>query len=377
MTEDNPTNREHAVAINNYVEAAVRILLVGLLVVWSFRIVRPFIEPVLWGVIIAIGFYPLHQKLAAILGNREKLSAALLTVLSLAVLLGPVVLLADSTIGGIQTLKENIENGTLSIPPPSEKVAGWPVIGKPIDGLWRQASENMESAMQKFSPFIKKYGKRFLAVFMGLGLTIVQFVISIIIAGVLLVNAKAGGKVAQMLFSRLAGEQGESLAILSNATIRSVVQGLLGIAVIQGILAAVGLVAAGVPAAGFWALMVMFLAIIQIPPLLILGPIIIYVFSIHEITPAVIFMLWSILVSVSDNFLKPFLLGRGVDVPMLVVLLGAIGGMIMSGIIGLFIGPVVLSISYTIFYAWIDHDPNQLRKPAPLTPEPENPAVES
>jgi predicted PurR-regulated permease PerM len=359
---------EHS-SVERYVEAAIRIGLVGLLAVWSFRIIRPFLEPVLWGVIIAVGFYPLHRKLASVLGNRKKLSAAVLTLFSLALLLVPAALLTDSAINGIQTLKGGIESGTLSMPQPSEKVARWPVVGKSIDRFWRQASENMQSAMQKFAPFIKKYGKNLLAAFMSLGLTIVQFVISIVIAGVLLVKADAGGKAAQRLFRRLAGDQGESLAVLAGATIRSVVQGLLGIAVIQGLLAAAGLVAAGVPAAGFWALVVMFLAVIQIPPILVLGPIAVYVFSIHAITPAILFLLWSILVSVSDNILKPFLLGRGVAVPMLVVLLGAIGGMIMSGIIGMFIGPVVLSISYTIFIAWIDNETDRLAQAETPTPE--------
>jgi predicted PurR-regulated permease PerM len=212
---------------------------------------------------------------------------------------------------------------------------------------------------------------------MGVGLTILQFVISIIISGVLLVNAGVGGKAAQAVLSRVAGEQGETLANLAGATIRSVVQGVLGIAVIQAVLAGAGLVAAGVPVAGLWALMVLVLAIVQLPPILVLGPIIVYVFSIHETTPAVIFMLWSILVSLSDTFLKPLLLGRGVEVPMLVILLGAIGGMMMSGIIGLFIGPVVLSISYKIFFSWIQNDPSQLQKPEPVSPEPKNPTPET
>lgn len=369
MTDDNKKYSDLSMNMDKYVEATVRIGLVGLLVVWSFLIVRPFIEPVLWGVIIAIGFYPLHQKLASVLGGRKKLSAALLTFLELAVLIGPVVLLTDSSVSGIQALKGKIENGTLIVPPPSDKVAGWPVIGKTIDGLWRQASENMDKAIHRLSPFIKKYGMKAFAAVMNLGLTFIQFFISILIAGVFLVNAEAGGNVARTFFSRVAGERGENLANLAGATIRSVVQGVLGIAVIQGILAGIGLFAVGVPLAGFWALIVLVLAIVQLPPLLILGPIALYVFSTHEITPAVLFMLWSFLVSVSDSFLKPLLLGRGVDVPMLVILLGAIGGMIMSGIIGLFIGSVVLSISYKIFYAWINNDPHQLQPPAPLTPE--------
>jgi predicted PurR-regulated permease PerM len=369
MTDDSKKHSDPSMGMEKYIEVAARIGLVGLLVVWSLLIIKPFIQPVLWGVIIAIGFYPLHQKLASILGNRKKLSAALLTFFSLAILIGPVALLTDSSVGGIQTLNRKIENGTLTVPPPSDKVAEWPVIGKPIDRLWRQASENMDKTIQRLLPSIKKYGPKILSAFMSVGLTIVQFIISILIAGVLLVNAEAGERVTQTFLNRVAGEQGETLTILAGATIRSVVQGVLGIAVIQSLLAGAGLVAVGVPFAGFWALMVLFMAIIQLPPLLILGPIVLYVFSTHEITPAIIFMIWSFLVSISDSFLKPLLLGRGVDVPMLVVLLGAIGGMIMSGIIGLFVGSVILSISYKLFIAWINNDPHQLQPSAPLAPE--------
>ena len=357
MTDNNPSYNDDNVFIKKSLEAAIRIGLVGLLVVWSFLIIRAFIDPVLWGIIIAIGFYPLHQKLAAVMRNREKLAAALLTVCALGVLIIPTALFTESTISGVQTLKENIENGTLNLPPPSDKVAGWPVIGKRIDGFWRLASENMDEAMQKLSPVIKKYSKKLIPAGISMGLTIFQFIISIIIAGVFLVNAKSGSKAARMLFSRAAGDQGNALADLAGRTIRSVVQGVLGIAVIQALLAGAGLLAVGVPAAGLWTLIVLFFAIVQLPPLLVLGPIVVYVFSAHETTPAVIFMIWSILVSVSDSFLKPLLLGRGVEVPMLVILLGAIGGMIMSGIIGLFIGSVVLSIGYKLLCAWIENDP--------------------
>jgi predicted PurR-regulated permease PerM len=155
------------------------------------------------------------------------------------------------------------------------------------------------------------------------------------------------------LASRLTGERGEEFAMLATKTVRSVAQGVLGVALIQCLLAGVGLLAAGVPGAGLWALLVLLLAIVQLPPILILAPIIVYVFSVSSTTVAVIFMIWSIAVSMSDAFLKPLLLGRGVQVPMLIILVGAIGGMIHSGIIGLFVGAVVLALGYELFKAWL------------------------
>jgi predicted PurR-regulated permease PerM len=347
---------EDKVFMNRVLEAAIRIGLVVLLVTSCFLIIQAFIAPVLWGIVIAVGVYPLFQKVAVALGNREKLAATLLTLFAIVLLIIPTILLMDSTVGGIQGFSKNLEKGTLTVPPPSENVATWPLIGKPLNDIWRLASDNIEAAIKKIGPQLKKYGPKILSAVAHLALTIMQFLISIIISGFLLANYKSGKRVAHAIFSRVAGEQGEEFANLSGATIRSVVQGVLGVAIIQSVLAAIGLIAVNVPAAGVWALIVLFLAVIQLPPLLILGPIIIYVFSTADTTPAVIFMIWSILVSVSDTFLKPLFLGRGVDVPMLVILLGAIGGMMSSGLIGLFIGSVVLSLGYKVFQAWLIND---------------------
>ena len=149
------------------------------------------------------------------------------------------------------------------------------------------------------------------------------------------------------------GKQGEEFTKLAGATIRSVVQGVLGVAIIQSVFAGIVMLIFNIPAAGIWALIVLFLAIIQLPPILILGPIAIYAFSILDTTSAIIFLVLSIIISLSDTFLKPIFLGRGVDVPTMVILLGAIGGMMLSGIIGLFVGAVVLALAYKVYQALI------------------------
>ncbi len=294
--------------------------------------------------------------MAVALGNRDKLAATLLTLLALVFLIIPTALLTDSTVGGIQTLAKKFEEGKLAIPLPPENVVTWPVIGKPLNDIWRLTSENIGAAVKMIEPQLKKYGPKILSMVAGLGLALIQFLISLIIAAVLLANAESCKRTAHAIFRRLAGGQGEEFANISAATIRSVVQGVLGVAIIQSVLAGIGLIAVDVPGAGIWALMVLFLAVIQLPPLLVLGPIIVYVFSTSATTPAVIFMIWSIVVSVSDSFLKPLFLGRGMDVPMFVILLGAIGGMMMSGLIGLFVGSVVLSLGYKVFQAWLMDD---------------------
>jgi predicted PurR-regulated permease PerM len=338
-------------------DAAIRISLLALLVLWCFNIVRPFILPVLWGAIMAVAIYPLFIKAHALLGGREKLTATLITLLALAILIVPTVMLSGSLVESSKTLSEQLDAGTLVVPPPSDSVKEWPLIGEKLHGAWKLASTNLEAALEKFSPQVEAVSKWFLSAAAGVGAGILMFVVSIMIAGAFLVYGRSGSQAMGTVAGRVLGRQGgQDFVELAGATIRSVAQGVLGVALIQSILAGIGLLVIGVPYAGVWAGLVLLLAIVQLPPILVLGPIIVYVFSVAETMPAVIFMIWSIIVSSSDAFLKPLFLGRGMDIPMLVILLGAIGGMVLSGIIGLFVGAVVLAVGYTLFMAWIRQD---------------------
>jgi len=338
-------------------DAAIRISLLALLVLWCFQIVRPFIMPVLWGAIMAVAIYPLFVKAYTAFGGRQKLTATLITLLALAILIVPTVMLSSSMIESSKTLAADIEAGTLTVPPPSDKVKDWPLVGEKLHAAWSLASTNLEGALEKFKPQVEATGKWLLSAAAGVGGGVLMFVISIIIAGAFLVYGRSGSRAMESIAGRVMGKKGgKEFVDLAGATIRSVAQGVLGVALIQSILAGIGLLVMGVPYAGIWAVLVLLLAIIQLPPLLILGPIIVYEFSVAETVPAVIFMIWSLIVSVSDSFLKPLFLGRGMDIPMLVILLGAIGGMILSGIIGLFVGAVVLAVGYTLFMAWLDQE---------------------
>jgi predicted PurR-regulated permease PerM len=311
---------------------------------------------VVWGIIIAIGIYPIFKKLSELLGNKDKLAATIISLLAISLIIAPSVLMLDSTITSVQNIAAEYEAGTLTIPSAPAKVAEWPVIGKPTYEIWQLASTNIESAIKTLEPQIRKYGPKLIDTIAGLGGTILFSILSIILAGVLLLQAKSAEKITQSIFKFLVGKNGEQFTDLTTATIKSVVQGVLGIALVQSIAAGILLVAFGIPAAGLWALIVLILAIIQLPPTLILLPIAIYGFSIMDTTPAIIFLVLSIIVSAADTFLKPIFLGRGVDVPMLVILLGAIGGMITFGILGLFIGSIILAITYKVFQALINNE---------------------
>ena len=339
---------------NRAIAAALRVGFVGLLIILSWLILKPFVMLVMWGIIIAVGIYPLFKKFAALLGNREKLASTLITLFTLAVLIVPSFYLMESTIEGVKNIAAELEEGTFKVPPPPESVAEWPVIGKPVYDTWELASVNLEAAIKAFEPQIKEFASGLISTVAGLGATVLLSLISIIIAGALMVKAKSAEDTARKAFKILIGKQGEGFTELAGATIRSVVQGVLGVAIIQSVVSGIVMLIFNIPLAGLWALIVLFLAIIQLPPLLILVPIAAYGFSIMDTTSAIIFLVLSIIVSLSDTFLKPLFLGRGTDVPTLVILLGAIGGMMLSGIIGLFVGAVVLALAYKVYQALLE-----------------------
>ncbi len=339
----------------NTIEAVIRVGLLLLLASWCFQIVTPFIVPVIWGIVIAVAIYPLFCKLKNLLGGRNKLAATVYTLLTLACLITPTVMVSNSIIDTSSTISERYEAGTLKIAPPDDSVKEWPLIGEKTFAFWSQASVNLEATLKKYEESVKKLGKILFSAAAGAAGTILQFILSIIISGILMANATGAYNFTLNIFCRLTNDQsGKSFTHLSRDTIRSVAQGVLGVAMIQAVMAGIGMAVMGVPAWGLWTLLIMVLAIAQLPPIIVLGFVCAYVFSVADTTPAVIFLIYSIIVSGSDAFLKPLFLGRGMEIPMLVILLGAIGGMMLSGILGLFVGAIILALGYELFMAWLD-----------------------
>ncbi len=337
--------------IRRSINTTLRIGFIALLLVGSYLILKPFLAVILWGIIIAVAIFPLHKRFSGILGNRDKLSSALLVLFAIALLVVPSVMFINSTVESMQSIAAKMDDGTLSVPPPEESVAEWPIVGKTVYKTWNLASNSISEAIEIFEPQIMEFAPKVLSAATGLVVTVLLFIVSLIISGVFLLNTETAEKAAKSVFRTLAGAEGDNFASLAGATIRSVVQGVLGTAIIQTFFLSIGMFVIGIPAAGVISLIVLFVAIIQLPPLLIMIPVIVYVFSFAGTTAAVIFTIWTIIWSAADSFIKPILMGRGVDIPMLVILLGAIGGMMMGGIIGLFIGAVLLAFAYKVFQA--------------------------
>jgi predicted PurR-regulated permease PerM len=335
-----------------------------LLLILCFRIISPFLTIVAWAMIIAVAIYPAHVALTKKLGGREKTSSAIFVLVGLAILVVPTYMTADSSITALSALGHDLKEGSVSISPPDESVAEWPVIGATVYDAWSAAAENLEDTLEKFHPQLRAFSEGIIKFAGSIAIGVLQFILSMIIAGVFLVSAEGGYRVARTLSSSLIGERGNVLVDLTVATIRSVAKGVLGVAIIQALFSGIGLAVMGIPAAGLWAGVVLVLAIVQLPPLLILGPIAVWTFSTADPVPATIFAVYCFLVSISDSFLKPMFLGRGMEIPMLVILLGAIGGAMFAGIIGLFIGAIVLALGYEILVAWMETDElNNPREP--------------
>jgi len=340
----------------NMLEVFIKAAALGILVVWTFQLIKPFLVPVIWGIILAVAAEPLIVWVSKKTGGRRSLAAALFVLIIIAVLIIPTVMLVVSSIEKIQVVTAQLQSKTLSIPPPPESVAGWPLIGESLHKAWLLASTNLEAALKQFAPQIKSGFEAVLSS-VGGGLSgVFMVIISTCIAGVFLAKSKPSAEFARKIFTRFTGDKGSLIAELTVGTIRGVMQGVVGVAVIQAILAALGMLVAGVPATGLWTILVLVCAVSQLPPILILGPVAAYMFTLASTTTAVFFLVWALVVSASDGILKPLLMGRGVDVPMLVILIGSLGGMILSGILGLFVGAVVLAIMYTLFTAWLDED---------------------
>ena len=342
---------------DNYISRALEVSFhVGLLILLAgacLFILRPFLPMIAWGIIIAIAVYPGYRRLQNLLGGRRGLAAVLCTVFLFAILIVPVVLLTGSLVEGVQSLAARVREGTPLIPPPPPRIAAWPIIGSSLNSAWEQASKNLSAALQTFTPQIKSAISGLLLASAGIGLTILQWILSIIVAGVLLANAATGAKVARSLAIRLFGDKGVEFEELAGATIRSVTTGIIGVALIQSFFAVLGFVVGRLPGAGLWSVIFVFAAVLQLGGLVLI-PAAIYMFAIASTTKAVVFLIWCVIVGSMDNVLKPLLLGRGVAVPMAVVFLGAIGGFIAMGTIGLFVGAIVLSVGYKLLQAWME-----------------------
>ena len=337
-----------------FTQTVIRLALLALLVFLCLRVLQPFINPIIGGVVVAIALHGPYEKLSRALGGRRGLSSFVMVGLILLALILPAIALGANMVETAGDLSEEFAADSIEVPPPPESVAEWPIVGDRIYEGWQAASRNLESVLVKLGPYFKDIGLWLVETVGDLGWGLIMFIVAIVIGGALLPVREQGVATTRKVATIVAGERGPELADLVASSVQSVIRGVIGVAIIQSVLAGLGMLVVGVPGAGIWALLILLLAVMQLPPTLVIVPVIIYVFAAESTTTAVIFMIYGLLVGASDNVLKPLLMGRGSRTPMLVLFMGSLGGFIAGGILGLFVGAVVLSMGYTIFMAWID-----------------------
>lgn len=342
-------------ANNSVYDITIRLFILLLIIAWCLMIMYPFINIMIWSFILALAMYPLHNSLSKKMGERPKLAASLIVMSIFLIVIVPTGLLISSLVDEVKELKVSYDNGTLTIPPPTEKVKEWPVIGNNLYEIWHSASDNLEESIIKYKDQLIDIGSKLGKGILGAASGVIQIMISLIIAGILLIVGGAGESMRKF-FRKVAGERGDEFADVSLKTVGNVVKGIIGVALILALLHGIIFLLAGVPYAGIWTLLVLVLGILQIPLVIITLPIIIYMFSVKDTTSAIIWTILLLLAGLSDNILKPILLGKDAPVPMLVIFIGVIGGFIFSGFIGLFTGAIIMSLGYKLFIGWINSD---------------------
>jgi predicted PurR-regulated permease PerM len=351
--EKNETTKPFAIRSREIIHLGIQLLALAFLIRWCFQILDPFFTPIIWAAILAVALYPLQQKLKKLLRGRGILAAILITVFFLGVFISLVGWLGIRTGAEIKSEITAFQEGKLKIPPPSEKVKDWPLVGRKVFVVWTQLSSGVESFIQKYPDEIKSASNHMLQLVKTSGSALLVFVLAILMSGVFLCYARESAEFAKRFFSRLMNTAHFDVSSIAAITIRNVVRGILGVSLIQSLLAGAGFFIAGIPYAGIWTLLCLILAIIQVGILPVTLGVLIYIWTAGNTTTAILLTIWMIPVGILDNILKPIMMGKGAPVPMLIIFLGSLGGFMYSGFVGLFTGAVILSLGYRLFDVWL------------------------
>jgi predicted PurR-regulated permease PerM len=342
-------------------DVLIRAGLIAVLAVLCYTVFAPFLTLMVWALILAITLYPLHRSLARRIGGRQGLAATIVVISGGLLIVTPAALLMNSFGSSIHDLVRAVQNSTLEIPAPRQGVEEWPLVGKRIYEVWSKAHTDLPGLIESMQPKIGELARKALSTVASIGVGMLQFMASFIVAGIVMAYGEAGTRGSRAIFERIAGiERGASFARLFTATIRAVAQGVIGIAFVQAILVGLALLVAHIPWPGVLAGITLVLSVAQVPALIITLPVIGYIWSSGNYGngAAIVYTIILLLSGMADNVLKPLMLGRGVDVPMPVILLGALGGMATGGILGMFVGATLLALGYQIFMSWVATNPD-------------------
>ncbi|KEF42142.1 MAG: hypothetical protein ER33_07205 [Cyanobium sp. CACIAM 14] len=347
------------------VDLALRLAAMAALGVWCFLVIRPFLPILAFATILAIGLDPVHLWLSRLLGQRSTLAASLLGLAGIGVILGPVAYLGVSLFDDVRALARQVSHGSLSLPPVPEWLSGLPLIGASITELWRSARSDLLHLLERFAPQLEHAGKFLLGWGADTGVATLQMIVAMLIAAAFMCNAAPLRRRLGVVVRRLAPSEADRLIALATATLQNVIRGVIGVAVVQSGLIGIALVVAQVPWAGLLALVCFILCLVQIGPVLVVVPVLIYAWLTMHKGIALLLSVWLVLATLSDNVLKPIWMARGLPVPLVVVYLGVIGGTLSFGLLGLFTGPVVLALGYEMLRLWTRDQDSTGEVPSP------------
>jgi predicted PurR-regulated permease PerM len=334
------------------VDLIVQIACVALLAIWAAFLLQPFFTIIAWSIILAVILYPFFDWMVRVLHMPAVLAALLLTAICLAILLGPTAWLGVSLVQTLQSIAEGLRSGQFAVPPPPESIKTWPLIGDQAYDFWSLASSNLREAFGEIGPYLKSLSGNVLSFAGSTTLGMFEFLGAVIIAGFLLSPGPRLVEWARSILRRITTRHGDEFVDLIGITVRNLARGVIGVAIAQALLAGIAFIIVGVPAAGFLSLLVLIFGIAQIGAGIVIIPVVIWSWITLNTTTAVIFTLCMIPVILLDNVLRPIIMAHGLKTPMLVILIGVVGGILTHGVIGVFLGPVVLAIAWELLTAW-------------------------
>ncbi len=336
------------------VDVAVRLAILGLFAWLALSLVAPFGVIIAWAVILAVATNPAHDALSRRLGGRKKLAAALMAAAGLAIIIGPITVLAASLVGTLEHVTARLVSGAIEIPGPVERLLDWPPLGPALHTFWTQSSGDLTSFLKTYGNEIAGVGAFVLGSALHMVFGVIGFAVAVVIAGFLLDPGPRLANRAKALADNVFGARSAHLLDLAGQTIGNVAQGVIGVSLLQALLIGGGLMVAGVPAYGLLTLVAAVLGVIQIGQTVLVAPILVWAWIERDPTTAILLGIWLVPVGLIDNVLKPLVMARGLDTPMPVILIGVLGGTLSYGLVGLFLGPIVLAVFYEVLLAWGD-----------------------
>lgn len=334
----------------------LQLLSLGLLIAGTLWIMSPFLPAMMWAATIVVATWPILLRIEVVFGGRRGPAVAVLTGALLLLLVVPLFFAIDAIVGNTDLVVDWATSlATASVSQPPDWVASLPLVGTRIAERWRQAaSMSPDQLAAAVVPYAQGAALWIVHQIGGLGLLVVQFLLTVVICALLYANGERAAGAVDRIAARLAGKQGHSAIVLAGQAVRGVALGVVVTALLQTALIAAGMTVAGVPYASILVAATFVLCVAQIGPIPILVPSVIWVWSAMGTGWGTAFLVWSVLCGLLDNVVRPVLIRRGADLPLVLIFTGVIGGLFAMGVIGLFVGPVVLAVAYTLLFDWVD-----------------------